>query len=73
MEIEMKLPIQSAPVMRGQDRSIALPSQAPRSTIAPSQLVPTPGTGGICPVCQFLPPPYNTICQLVCPIVPINL
>jgi hypothetical protein len=68
----MNLPIQSAPVMRGQDRGIARPPDPLSRTIAPSQIAPAPG-GGICPICQSLPPPYNTICQLLCPIIPIGL
>jgi hypothetical protein len=57
----MNLPIQSAPVMRGQDRGTLQPP-APGGTVAASQAA----AGNWCSLCALLPAPYNTICQTVC-------
>lgn len=58
----MKLPIQSAPVMRGHDR-VRLPPCALDRAVTPSQAAPP---SSLCGLCNLLPPPYNTICQAVC-------
>jgi hypothetical protein len=57
----MNLPIQSAPVMRGQDRGI-LPPATPGGSVAASQAA----ANNWCSLCSLLPAPYNTICQTIC-------
>jgi hypothetical protein len=60
----MNLPIQSAPVMRGQDRgSAALAPDAVSRAIGQSQ---AGTTSPVCGLCSLLPAPYNSICQAVC-------
>jgi hypothetical protein len=61
----MNLPIQSAPVMRGQDRGTERSPLASSHTVAQSGILP----GGACLACSFLPPPYRAICELLCKVV----
>jgi hypothetical protein len=64
METDMNLPIQSAPVMRGQDRgSPAVAPHAVSHAIGQSQ---AGTTSPACGLCALLPAPYNAICQAVC-------
>jgi hypothetical protein len=63
-ETMMNLPPQAVPVMRGHDRG--KPALAPYSeghavgqSALPCSLI-----------CSFLPAPYNSICQALCPVIP---
>jgi hypothetical protein len=58
----MNLPMQSPPVLRGQDRRAqAHSSNAASPGVAQSDLL-----GTACAACSLLPSPWNTICQAIC-------
>jgi hypothetical protein len=63
-ETKMDLPPQAVPVMRGHDRG--------RPALAPYNEGHVVGQSALpCSlICSLLPPPYNSICQAVCPIIP---
>jgi hypothetical protein len=62
----MDLPIQAPPVMRGHSRLIQA-QQAANSAVAQSQA--TTGLSSLCAACALAPPPWNLVCQLLCPTV----
>jgi hypothetical protein len=59
----MNLPIQAAPVLRGRGRGIQA-QQAVNAAVTQSQGV---GLPSICAACALAPPPWNIVCQLLCP------
>ena len=63
-ETKIDLPPQAVPVMRGHDRG--MPALAPYN----EGLVVGQSALPCSLICSLLPPPYNSICQAVCPIIP---
>ena len=62
METNMNLPIQAAPVMRGQERGLAHPTGGIEPTVAQSQL-------SCDTVCALVPAQYKALCTQICNLI----